>query len=1361
MDTPTEGAMEGDTDSRTVATLERKRPYDLAIGDGNSNAGSVTSTPRKRAKYTGKLGHQDVRDFVPTGASFSSSAVPLDDVSASEGESVQLVASIKNEEVENDGFYDASEDDTPINEGRRLYIGNLSGDATVEDVRKFFSGYSIENITIPRTEDMDTQEQPSVQNGVLASGGGGTANSRHDAPNTANDEGRRLYVGNLAYVTTEENLREFFVGFSIETALIPVNPHTSRPVGYGFVEVATSVDADRAISELSGKFLLERKISVQRARKAPSGRASPSTSNFGKETTTAAPVDKDTMDCKVEISDEDPVEAEGYKPVEEVKQEVRNVMNQAEQKIVPTNWSAINTTKIRTSLGGSQSKIKLEEDEEPQKQEETQEGEEPHKEQETQKGDEFQKKYETQQQKATRIALDRLEGFRQRLSGIDPHDGPVSAYQTAQQELHAANVDYNYCLFYPLGAKFLKPPTATSRTHGRMQTATQEKRLQMWQLAEQCMKNGTLQDLRDGRIAGFSPDELNEKPGRRQHRPESWRLEQMDLQESKLVRLSTSNLEEARSTEQIKPDSSDFKASNSKANPVIDRGNMDLRQQQTCDIEETARSIQRLTESFRHVPVEGSMDEQMKAQIQEAKTDCSYCRYFPSTQDYIPLSLIKLILRGCQTEHSCVEPIVRKAAQIWKMVKQCDEDGTLQDLKNGRLDDRMQEVSPSTQAFLSSAFQAPSNDWKPRRGSDRGRGRNRGSKGLNEGNKTIAELCQNVAEMIEDPNADSTTKSPRGTVALPPEPNATTHEPCDNSESDGDVMLNLQDIESAAESQAGVSEADNNGDFKDSDSEVESESQSDGDAMMGYSNSEQVTEKGAKHQPRPSSSNRNASILAELSSQDLNAQLRYFHVTKTSQEVDPNTPVRCMVCAQYGHMAEVCELLSCTTCGAYNQHITQNCPNSAKCSKCREQGHDKQHCPYKLKNIAQSEIVCDLCQQNGHAEEDCELFWRTSGRPWESNLSRNNVPLSCYECGHSGHLGNDCPTRRPGKSMGTSTWGPGKGQLLIKSKGEMSIKGRAQDPINLDDSEDELALFHRPKVPGPTRKGQIRINTAPKNPMPKNPMVKQTHLTKMTIERIGVDKRDQDQRRIITGPATDALFLLSTATPDGITVLIGTNTKHHVRRGVQLDMESYTDLCQALVIRHGANTDCDYCDVYLTHDSMSVRKAHNSGRNHERNVLDYYQQIGHEKAQSVIDSITSSYAAEGQAGANPMLAPQGGPPMGGQGFPPPPFGFPGGIPPPPFGMPGGPQGGPPPGFIPPPSGRGMPPFPFPPSGSPNNNGPPTNMPFPPPGGMPPNFQGFPPPMGQGGPRMSPPPNIQGGGPFGPPQGGPGGFQGGR
>jgi U1 small nuclear ribonucleoprotein C len=57
-----------------------------------------------------------------------------------------------------------------------------------------------------------------------------------------------------------------------------------------------------------------------------------------------------------------------------------------------------------------------------------------------------------------------------------------------------------------------------------------------------------------------------------------------------------------------------------------------------------------------------------------------------------------------------------------------------------------------------------------------------------------------------------------------------------------------------------------------------------------------------------------------------------------------------------------------------------------------------------------------------------------------------------------------------------------------------------------------------------------------------------------------------------------------------------------------------------------------------------------------------YAEIGHEKAQSVIDSITSSYADAGQQNLNPMLQNNmGGPGPGGFGGPPgPPFGFPGG-----------------------------------------------------------------------------------------------------
>ncbi|GKZ47919.1 hypothetical protein AbraIFM66951_011497 [Aspergillus brasiliensis] len=187
---------------------------------------------------------------------------------------------------------------------------------------------------------------------------------------------------------------------------------------------------------------------------------------------------------------------------------------------------------------------------------------------------------------------------------------------------------------------------------------------------------------------------------------------------------------------------------------------------------------------------------------------------------------------------------------------------------------------------------------------------------------------------------------------------------------------------------------------------------------------------------------------------------------------------------------------------------------------------------------------------------------------------------------------------------------------------------------------------------------------------------------------------------------------------------------------------------------------------------MSVRKAHNAGRNHLRNVLEYYQQIGQEKAQSVIDSITSSYAAEGQAVPNPAMAPPGAYP--------PPFGFPGmsriatfymqttasinnasepqtnslssgrpgQLPPPPFGMP--PLGAAPgaPGMPPPPGARGLPfppPFPAPAGGAPPAGLPPLpNMPPgaqgfpPPPGGFPPNFPTPPPGAAAGFPPIPPP-----------------------
>ncbi|KAJ5223524.1 hypothetical protein N7468_008066 [Penicillium chermesinum] len=88
-----------------------------------------------------------------------------------------------------------------------------------------------------------------------------------DAAAASADEGRRLYIGNLAYATTEEELKEFFKSYTIESTSIPVNPRTNRPVGYAFVDLATAAEATTAISELSGKEILSRKVSVQLARK--------------------------------------------------------------------------------------------------------------------------------------------------------------------------------------------------------------------------------------------------------------------------------------------------------------------------------------------------------------------------------------------------------------------------------------------------------------------------------------------------------------------------------------------------------------------------------------------------------------------------------------------------------------------------------------------------------------------------------------------------------------------------------------------------------------------------------------------------------------------------------------------------------------------------------------------------------------------------------------------------------------------------------------------------------------------------------------------------------------------------------------
>ncbi|KNC97897.1 uncharacterized protein SPPG_06888 [Spizellomyces punctatus DAOM BR117] len=172
---------------------------------------------------------------------------------------------------------------------------------------------------------------------------------------------------------------------------------------------------------------------------------------------------------------------------------------------------------------------------------------------------------------------------------------------------------------------------------------------------------------------------------------------------------------------------------------------------------------------------------------------------------------------------------------------------------------------------------------------------------------------------------------------------------------------------------------------------------------------------------------------------------------------------------------------------------------------------------------------------------------------------------------------------------------------------------------------------------------------------------------------------------------------------------------------------------------------CDYCDIFLTHDSPSVRKAHNAGWKHRMHVQNYYSGLDQDHVQQIVDKLTAAYAGLPGAPDFNTMAPMGGPfAMNGppgmrppfMGRPGPPFG-------PPFrpGFPGGP-GMPPPGFPPggpPPFGRPGP-FPLqPPGGFPRP--PPGMFPHPPPFGVPPGGPGGPPPgwapPGPGGPHHGP------------------------
>jgi cold-inducible RNA-binding protein len=77
----------------------------------------------------------------------------------------------------------------------------------------------------------------------------------------------KLYVGNLAFQTTDEDLLELFSqAGAVESAQVVMDRDTGRSRGFGFVEMASKAEGDAAISQFNGVEINGRPLTVNEAR---------------------------------------------------------------------------------------------------------------------------------------------------------------------------------------------------------------------------------------------------------------------------------------------------------------------------------------------------------------------------------------------------------------------------------------------------------------------------------------------------------------------------------------------------------------------------------------------------------------------------------------------------------------------------------------------------------------------------------------------------------------------------------------------------------------------------------------------------------------------------------------------------------------------------------------------------------------------------------------------------------------------------------------------------------------------------------------------------------------------------------------
>jgi cold-inducible RNA-binding protein len=82
-----------------------------------------------------------------------------------------------------------------------------------------------------------------------------------------------IYVGNLSYEVTEDDLRQEFAAFGkVSSVSVVTDKYSGKSKGFAFVEMPTVAEGQQAITTLNGKTIKDRAITVNAARERTEGR---------------------------------------------------------------------------------------------------------------------------------------------------------------------------------------------------------------------------------------------------------------------------------------------------------------------------------------------------------------------------------------------------------------------------------------------------------------------------------------------------------------------------------------------------------------------------------------------------------------------------------------------------------------------------------------------------------------------------------------------------------------------------------------------------------------------------------------------------------------------------------------------------------------------------------------------------------------------------------------------------------------------------------------------------------------------------------------------------------------------------------